>query len=260
MKNLLRYEFYKARHNLLSYMILFVCFGIALFFTSKDYLLEPMIPDTPNNITGIFMNEVADAGIAILIIVGSYIIFSFGDDLKHRCINYELLSGNSRKKVFLSHYIWSFLFSGSIITIALIIGCCKYGIYRWMMEIVENRTYILRTVLEIYIISFAIISPCLIFAITMKDTARSTIAAFVFLFLSCYIMAAIVDSGMDGQIASAYENPKGILLVYPAYLWRWVLTPGLSSEQFVWVNLFAVIWCAISFLVSNYLFCKMELN
>ena len=260
MMNLVKYEFYKARHSVLTYVIIGICCGLALLFTSRDYIFDPIIPGTPNNITGIFMNEVADVGIAMIIIVGCYVIFSFGNDLKQRCVNFEILSGNSRLKVFCSHYLYTFLFSGSIITVSLVVGCCKYGITNLGIQIVKDWSYYLRTVLLIYLLSFAIISICIIFSVVLKDTAKSTVAAFVFLFISCYIMAALANSGAGGQMSAAYEKTTGLLLVYPAYLWRWGLNPNLSGLQIIFVVFVALIWCAISFCISNYLFCRTELR
>ena len=67
MKKLMKYKFYRMRHNILSYIIFLLCCVIALFFTDESYLSDPIVVNTPQSLLGIFMNEVADAGIANLL-------------------------------------------------------------------------------------------------------------------------------------------------------------------------------------------------
>ena len=258
MKNLMRYNYYRTRHNMLSYLILLICCVIAFVFTDESYLTDPIVVNTPQSLTGVFMNEVADAGIANILIVGCYVTFEFAGNLKQRCINYELISGNSRNKVFISHYAYSFILSGSMITVSLLVGCCKYGLTDWVITIWNNIAYFLRSILFIYILSFSIISMCMIFAVLFKDTAKSTIVTFVFLFLSCYIMAAIASAISGNSIVSAYEEPPLALLFYPPYLWRWILNPELQMSQLLGVVTVAVLWCGSAFAIGNYFFEKME--
>lgn len=258
MKNLLKYEFYKGLHNLFSYIVFAVSCGMALLFASRDYLSDPIIPGTPKNLMGVFINETADVGVAIIIIVGCYVIFSFGRELKNRCINYEMISGHSRKQIFLSRYLSTFFFSGSVMVISLTAGIMKFGADNWIKQIWSDRAYFLRLMLFICLISFSMISFCMIFSVVLKDSAKSTIITFIFLFLACYVMAAAAASVTTGGMSSAYENPPAILLIYPAYLWRWSLNPNLSIIQIFVVAFITIIWCAISFLVSNYIFCKSE--
>lgn len=259
MKNLLKYEKYKILHNMLTYVILIVGCVVSLLFTSRDYLDDPIIPGTPDNLTGIFMNEAADAGIAVLILVGCYVMYLFGTDIKNKCIHYELLSGNNRSIVFLSHYVAMFLLSGTIIMISLFIGCCKFGCRNLILQIWQNREYYLRIILLIYVISFAIISTCIPFVILFQDTARTVLVSFVVLFLACYMMAAIANVNVtEGQMESAYQITKGWLLLYPPYLWRWGLNPNLNTGQFGFVFVVVGVWCMITFLLSRYLFCNRE--
>lgn len=260
MKNLMRYKFYIMRHNILSYIIFLLCCVIALLFTDESYLEDPIVMNTPQNLSGVFMNEVADAGIAILLIVGVFAVFEFSGDLKQRCVNYELISGNSRTKIFISHYVYIFILSGSMIAGSLSIGCCKYGIMDWIIAIWENKGYFLRTILFIYIISFSIISVCMVFAVLFKDTAKSAIAAFIFLFLACYIMAAIAAAIAGNSMVSAYEAPPAALLFYPPYIWRWILNPELQAMQLAGAAAVAVLWCGSAFGISSYCFCKTELK
>lgn len=260
MKKLMKYKFYRMRHNILSYIIFLLCCVIALFFTDESYLSDPIVVNTPQSLLGIFMNEVADAGIANLLIIGVYAVFEFSGDLKQRCVNYELISGNSRTKVFISHYVYIFILSGSMLIGSLIVGCCKYGIMDWIVTIWENKGYFLRTVLFIYIIDFSIISVCIIFAVLFKDTAKSAIATFIFLFLACYIMAAIAATISGNSMVSAYEAPPMALLFYPPYIWRWILNPELQSIQLVGAAIVVFMWCGIAFAISNYCFCRTELK
>lgn len=259
MKNLLKYEGYKVLHSTLTYIILLVGCAVSLLFSSSDYLSDPIVPGTSNDLTGIFMNEVADAGIALLIIVGCFIMYLFGMDLKYRCINFEIMSGNNRKKIFLSHYVSMFLLSGSIITISLFVGICKFGGVNLILQFVQNLKYYLRTILLIYVISFSIVSICIIFVIIFKDTAKATIVSFIILFISCYIMAALASVPVTGgHMASAYEITRGWMLLYPPYLWRWMLNPNLSLVQLVYVFVVGCLWCCITFFINQYLFCKRE--
>lgn len=258
MNNLMKYHFYRTRHSMLPYIILFLCCVIALIFTDESYLADPIVVHTPHTLTGVFMNEVADAGIANLLIVGCYVIFEFSGDLKQRCINYELISGNSRTKVFSGHYVYTFLLSGSMIAGSLLVGCCKYGFSDWVIAIWENKVYFLRSIFFIYILSFSIISVCMVFAVLFKDTAKSTIVTFVFLFLSCYIMAAIAAAISGNSLSSAYDVAPLALLVYPPYLWRWILNPELQVMQILEAALAAIIWCGSAFAIGNYFFSKSE--
>lgn len=243
---------------MLLYLIFSICCIIALVFTDESYLTDPIVVNTPHSLAGVFMNEVADAGIANILIIGCYVTFEFASDLKQRCVNYELISGNSRQKVFFSHYAYSFILSGSMITGSLLVGCCKYGLTDWIITIWENIAYFLRSILFIYILSFSIISMCMIFAVLFKDTAKCTIITFVFLFSSCYIMAAVASAISGNSIVSAYEKPPLALLFYPPYLWRWILNPELQMSQLLGAVTVAVLWCGSAFAIGNYFFIKFE--
>ena len=259
MRNLLSYEKYKILHNPLTYVILAVGCVVSLLFTSSDYLSDPIVPGTPDNLTGIFMNEVADVGIAVLILVGCYAMYLFGADMKNRCINYELISGNNREIIFLSHYVVMFLLCGTIITISLLIGSCKFGGINLISQICKNGAYYFRIILLMYVISYAIISVCITFVILFQDTARTVLVSFVVLFLACYMMAAVANTNIaEGHMESAYEITKGWLLLYPPYLWRWVLNPNLKVKQFGAALAVGTVWCGITFFVNRYLFCNRE--
>lgn len=259
MKNLLKYETYKTLHRTITYVVLVICCAVSLIFTNNDYLSDPIVPGTTNNLMGIFMNEVADAGIAILILVGCFMIYSFGTDLNDRCINFEFMSGNSRKRIFLCKYIYMFLLSGSMIVISLFVGCCKFGINHLVLQVMQNGEYFLRTILLVYVVSFSIISVCIFFALAFKDTAKTTIVSFVVLFISCYIMAAVANGYViEGHMKSAYEITSGWVLLYPPYLWRWMLNPNLNSAQLVFVLIVTGLWSCITFHITRCLFCSSE--
>lgn len=259
MKKLIQYKEYRSRHSFLIWFLWVTCCIITIIFTDDAYLADPIIPNTTQNLVGVFANETADVGIAMIVIVGSYVIFSFTNDLKYRRINFELLSGNSRKKVFTSHYVYIFILSGSMIASSLFIGACKYGFEEWLGDVWANKGYFLRMIFFIYLVSFSIISFCFIFAVIFKDTAKATIITFIFLFLTCYIMAAIASSVTGDKLSSAYENPSIFLLSYPTYMWRWVLNPDLGAMELLAAGIISIVWCGIDFFVSCYYFCRIEL-
>lgn len=262
MKHLLAYEHHKIKHNKILYIVALICCAITIFFNSLDYLEVPMIPGTPNNLLGIFMNETADVGIAVMIIAGCFSIYLFGEDFACRTINLEIISGYSKRSIFLSHCLKIFLLTGSIVSVSLIIGCTKFFFIIPFSFSPDTVLYLIRTFLLIYLLSFSMVSICIIFVVIFQDTARTTVISSVFLFIVCYIMAALVSnyatSGID-NISSPYKNDVTFLLkLYPPYLWRWVLRLDLSLEQIAFAFIVTISWSLIFLSIGYYIFSKKE--
>jgi len=259
MKQLMRYEYYRIKNNKLVYVIFVVCCFITLFFCSSDYLSDPMIPGTPNNILGIYMNEIADVGIVVLIIAGCSSIYLFGEEFSTRTLNLELLAGYNRRTIYISHCIKTFLLTGGIISVSLFIGCLKFITKYAKGFRIEDIAYLVRSVFLIYILAFSMMSFCMIFAVLLQDTAKSTVFTFIFLFVSCYIMAALVSG--SSHLYLAYEGKKSFLLrLYPPYLWRWSLKQNLSMTDMIGTFIIAGGWSSIFIWIGYSIFKKKELK
>lgn len=205
------------------------------------------------------MNEVADVGIAVLMIAGCYAMYLFAEDFSKRTLNLELLAGHTRKEVYQKNCIKIFLLTGSITIVSLLFGCIKYVFkYKHTVQI-KDLGYMLKSFCLIYMLSFSLISFCMIFAVWFYDTAKTLIVTFLFLFVSCYVMAAFVSNA--SPLYLAYEGNRNIIWrLYPPYLWRWSLNPNLSGIDFVVTLFTAGIWSVIFIEIGYRLFLKKEMK
>jgi len=208
------------------------------------------------------MNSIADVGVALIIIAGCYSAYLFGEQFKQRTFNLKIGCGYSRTQLYLVQCLKTFLIVGLLIGLAVVVGCLKYGIADLIKAVSENMGYFIRSLIFIFFLAFAIVSFCLIFAVIFQDTTKTLIASFVFLFVSCYIMAAIVTNFLaSGNHSSAYGISEGaIMKFYPPYLWRWALNPDLNSNQLILTLVIALIWSVVAVSIGCYIFKKKEIK
>lgn len=259
---LIKMEFYQITHNVKFYTMLLICCAITWFFTSSDYLMEPIVANTPDNSIGIFMNQIADVGVALIILIGCYSAYLFSEQFKQHTINLKISCGYSRVSIYLIQCLITFLMVGLMICFSSVIGCFKYGIGNFVTAVLENAGYFMKTMLLIFFLAFSIVSFCLIFSVLFQDTTKTLIVSFVFLFVSCYIMAAIVSNTLTvDHMAAAYDiHQGGILKLYPPYLWRWSLNPQLDAFQLFITILISMVWSVLAVAIGCYIFCKREIK
>lgn len=262
ISKLIKLEFYQISKSRLFLIMLIICCLMSFFFTSNDFLIEPIVQNTPNNVLGIYMNGLADVGVALLVITGCYSAYLMGEQFKQRTINLKILSGYSKTQLYIVQAVKTFCIVGFLISISSVVGCLKYGIMYFLRIMSMNIGYFTRSLIFIFFLAFAITSFSLIFAVIFQDTTKTLIISFIFLFLSCYIMAAIVANFLTkNNLSSAYDvNASVIMKFYPPYLWRWVLNPNLKFNQLLSALAIALGWGAIGIGIGCYIFEKKEIK
>lgn len=244
VKRLIKMEIYQLVHSRMFYFMLFICCTMTLLFTSDEYLLEPIVQNTPNNLMGVFMNQMADVGVALIIITGCYSAYLFSEQFKQRTINLKIVCGYSRIAIYLVQCLKTFLVVGFLICFSAVVGCFKYGVENFVHAICGDAGYFFRTIIFTFFLAFSIVSFCLVFSVAFQDTTKTLIMSFIFLFISCYIMSAVVSNMLTTEdISSAYEISKGaVLKFYPPYLWRWSLNPGLNISHLITTICISLFW------------------
>lgn len=253
MDKLLVCELKRVMHDPIIWIVAGSLAVFGALYADPNLLSESaaFLPDIPADARGIFMVEAADAGFAFLLIGSAASSLTLGRRFSERTINLEIASGHSRAEVFGVQCVTCLLLPVALTAIALVAGFARYSI-----EVVAPDQaallYFVRAMVLLVPPLVALSSPASLFVSLFRDTARSTAATTVFLFLALWTMALIAppDSTMAGM---SYANDPSIAqLMHPAFLVRWVLNPDLGAWQSASAAAVCVCW-AFAFVASSWL-------
>ena len=260
MSNLLKYEWYELRHNLIFWLTMVIPCALGIIMFGPDYLgNDPLVPDIPHNIQGIFMATAADGIIPLLIITGAFTAMLFGQQFSNRVIDHEIAAGHSRIAIYTSRCIVGFIVPNVAILLALLLGCirCSFSI---PLPSTQSIPYFIRTIAMLLLLNFSLISICIFLVMLFRDTAKSMAISALFLLIICWFMAGLLQTANLAP-GTAYTNTPGLaLLFHQAYLIRHVLRPHLTLVEGLEAIAVTVGWITV-FLGGGYcVFRRCELK
>lgn len=259
MSNLIKYRCFELRHNLILWLMFLICVVFAWVLISPHYLTDPpMIPGIPNNMQGLFMASAADCIFPLLIISGAFTSMMLGRQFSDRTIDLEIAAGHSRAAIFTVHCCAAFVIPGATVLLAILIGCL-----RWAGSVPLSGgelSFFVRAILLLLLLSFSLVSSCILFAVIFRDTAKTMAVSAFFLLIACWSMPAI-QQPLTKVPGTLYPTvPSLPLLLHPAFLMRYVLYPALTPGQGIWSAVIAAMWSALFLGAAYCIFRHRELK
>lgn len=250
MSNLIKYRWFELRHNWILRLMFLICVVFAWVLISPHYLTDsPMVPGIPNNMQGLFIASAADCIFPLLIISGAFTAMMLGRQFSDRTIDLEIAAGHSRAAIFAVQCLVAFVIPGATVLLAILIGC-----FRWAGIVPISGTaflFFIRAILLLLLLSFSLVSACILFAVLFRDTAKTMAVSAFFLLIACWTMPAMEQPLIKAPGTLYPTSPSLALLLHPAFLMRYVLYPALTPGQGIWVTVIAASW-SLLFLGTAY--------
>lgn len=245
MGSLVRCEWRRIRRDRALWIVAAaLCAFGAAYADPADLSGVPLVPNVPFDLLGMFMQKVADTSFAYVLVGAAAAAFMLGRQFSGRTVGLEIAAGRSRAEVFAVRCATCLLVPTALIFLALAAGVVRCAGSLPIPQ-PEALPYLARCVILLVPAFCALVAPAALFVAVFRDTAQSTAATVVFVFLSLWTMAFIMSFAplVPGTV---YTNDPGpLLLAHPAFLVRWLLRPDLGIAQVATAVLVCLGWVAV---------------
>lgn len=261
MSNLFRYRWFEIRHNRILWMTALICLAFAVAIIGPHYLTETqMVAGVSHNLQGLFMASTADCIFPLIIISGTFTAMMLGQPFSNRTIGQEIAAGHGRLEIFLSECMVGFVVPGATTLLPILLGCIRWVGGIPLPPAATAVPYFVRTVLLLLILSFSLLSPCILFVMLFRDTARAMAVSAFYLFVASFVMASLMETVAKVPGTAYTLAPTLPLLVNPAFLLRYVLYSTLTFTQGIEAAGVAIGWIVIFLSAAYCVFRRCEVK
>lgn len=244
MKKILKMEVYELTHDSICLLMIGITFLFGIF-SGSGYLEDPYFNLTKGGYE-VFILMLYDST-ALIILISVFTALLMGKSFFNRTIVLKIMSGNSRKNVFLSKVISILTISTISMLMFPISGALTMTIkYGWNVPILQSIITLFKIIICTTLLDFGIFSVIILFGVIFRDTVRTVTASVITIFLNVIYFA----------YSYILNLPRSM---HPLCLLRTILANN-SWSQFIIFSLYAIVLLSVILLVSYNIFCKCELK
>lgn len=244
MERLIKMEVYELTHDYICLLMIGITFFGGIFLGS-GYLDDPYF-NLPKGGYEVFILMLYDST-ALIILMSVFTALLMGKSFSNRTISLRVMSGDSRKNIFLSKVFSILIISTISMLMFPILGALTVTIkYGWNVPILQSIITLFKIIICTALLDFGIFSVIIFLGVIFRDTVRTVTVSVITIFSNAIYFA----------YSYGLNLPKSM---HPMCLLRTVLENN-SWSQFIIFSLYAIVLLSAILLVSYNIFRKCELK
>lgn len=246
MRKLLRMEMYEFTHDFICVFMLGITFIFGML-SGSGYLEDNYLNLTKGGYE-VFISMLYDST-AFIIFISIFTALLIGKSFSNRTIALKIISGNSRKNVFLSKLIVTLTIAIISMFMFPVLGALTVTIkYGWNSAILQSIIALFKIIICTILLEVSIFSVVIFIGVLFRDTVKTVTASAITMFFNALYMAYASSNDLNLPISM---NPMRLL--------RTILANN-SWPQFIMISLYSIVLLSVILLVSYNVFRKCELK
>lgn len=244
MRKVLKMEMYEFTHDPICLFMLGIMLILGMLL-GNGYLEDNYL----NLVKGgyeVFISMLYDST-AFIIFISIFTALLIGKSFSNRTIALKIISGNSRKNVFLSKVVAVFTIAIISMFMFPILGALTVTIkYGWNSSILQSIITLLKIIICTILLEASIFSVVIFIGILFRDTVKTVTTSAIITFFNALYMAS----------SNKLNLP---ISMHPMRLLRTILANN-SWSQFIMISLYSMVLLSVILLLSYNIFRKCELK
>lgn len=244
MKKLLKMEVYELAHDYICLLMIGITFLLGMF--SGSGYLEDNYFNLNEGGYEVFIGMLYDST-TIIILISIFTALLIGKSFSNRTIVLKIMSGNSRRNIFLSKAVSMLTIATISMIIFPILGMLTVTIkYGWNVPMLQSIITLFKIVICTVLLEFSIFSVIIFLGVIFRDTVKTVTASAIVIFFNALYMSYSSDLNLP-------------ISMHPMRLVRTVLSNN-SWSKFIIISLYSIVLLSVILLVSYNVFRRCELK